>query len=214
MGALTEYTDNTVNLSTDDRPFKAYKDDCTSIVIGDGITSIGYRDFAFMNSVRSVSIPASVTTIGGYAFYRGSSSNPAITFTIASGSQLSSIGDLAFMNTKATIDLCGHTLTHNYATSTGNTWESSAYNVFLGSSSVITITGALTSDSRIGVNTGGNRAITSGADGNAVLANFTSDDADYYICWNADGTEVQMNGNYYLSERDGMADLVSRHRGR
>ncbi len=103
-GALNDYT---VNLATDNRPFASYKDECTTIVIGEGITSIGVRDFAFMNSVTSVSIPASVTSISEDAFYRGDSSSPAITFTIANGSQLTSIGSYAFMRTKATIDLSG-----------------------------------------------------------------------------------------------------------
>ena len=104
-GALNDYT---VNLSTDNRPFKDYVDQCTTIVIGEGITSIGKYDFAYMNAVTSVSIPASVTNISEGAFYRGSSSNkPAIAFTIASGSQLASIGLYAFKRTKATIDLSG-----------------------------------------------------------------------------------------------------------
>ena len=71
-GALNDYT---VNQATDDRPFKDYKGECTTIVIGEGITSIGVRDFAFMNAVTSVSIPASVTNISEDAFYRGSSSS-------------------------------------------------------------------------------------------------------------------------------------------
>ena len=91
-GALNDYT---VDLGTDNRPFASYKGECTTIVIGEGITSIGVSDFSFMNSVTSVSIPASVTSISEYAFYRGASSHPAITFTIANSSQLTSIGSCA-----------------------------------------------------------------------------------------------------------------------
>ena len=83
-GTLTDYA--SVNLITDSRPFASYKGECTTIVIGEGITSIGVSDFAFMNSVTSIS---------EYAFYRGASSHPAITFTIANGSQLTSIGSCA-----------------------------------------------------------------------------------------------------------------------
>ena len=62
MGALAEYSGTTVTRnSTDNRPFAAYKNDCEYIVINEGITSIGERDFAYMNSVSNVSIPASVT---------------------------------------------------------------------------------------------------------------------------------------------------------
>ena len=108
-GALTDYASGTVNNQTDNRPFASYKGECTTIVIDKGITSIGVRDFAFMNAVTSVNIPASVTSISEDAFYRSSSSSsiPAITFTIANGSQLTSIGSYAFMRTKATIDLSG-----------------------------------------------------------------------------------------------------------
>ena len=103
-GALNDYT---VDLATDNRPFKDYVGQCTTIVIGEGITSIGKYDFAYMYAVTSVSIPASVTNISESAFFRGSSSHPAITFTIANGSQLASIGLYAFKRTKATIDLSG-----------------------------------------------------------------------------------------------------------
>ena len=98
-------------------------------------------------------------------------------------------------------------------TVTGNTRNSSAYNVFLERSRVITLTGALDSDSRIGVGGTNNRAITSGANGKATLANFIRDEADEYICWTTDGSEVQMNQRYFINERDGMADLTSRHQG-
>ena len=54
-GALTDYASGTVNNQTDNRPFASYKGECTTIVIDKGITSIGVRDFAFMNSVTSVS---------------------------------------------------------------------------------------------------------------------------------------------------------------
>jgi len=98
-------------------------------------------------------------------------------------------------------------------TVTGNTLNWSAYNVFFAASSVITLTGALDSDSRIGVGGANNRAITSGANGKATLANFISDEANKYICWTTDGSEVQMNQRYFINERDGMADLTSRHQG-
>lgn len=98
-------------------------------------------------------------------------------------------------------------------TVTGNTRNSSAHNVFLGGSGVITLTGALTDDSRIGVGGANDCAITSGANGKATLANFISDEADEYICWTTDGSEVQINKYYFINERDGMADLTNRHQG-
>lgn len=111
------------------------------------------------------------------------------------------------INNYSTLNLAGK------VTITGNTRKSSARNVFLASSSVITLTGALDSDSRIGVGGANDYAITSGANGKATLANFISDEADEYICWTTDGSEVQMNQRYFINERDGMADLTSRHQG-
>ena len=111
------------------------------------------------------------------------------------------------IDNNSTLNLAGK------VTVTGNTRNSSAHNVFLNGSSVITLTGALTDDSRIGVGGANNCAITSGANGKATLANFISDAADEYICWTTDGSEVQMNQRYFINERDGMADLTSRHQG-
>lgn len=111
------------------------------------------------------------------------------------------------INNYSTLNLAGK------VTITGNTRKSSARNVFLASSSVITLTGALTDDSRIGVGGANDYAITSGANGKATLANFISDEAHEYICWTTDGSEVQMNQRYFINERDGMADLTSRHQG-
>lgn len=116
-------------------------------------------------------------------------------------------------NTDGGIDNYGTLNLAGKVTVTGNTRNSSAYNVFLASSSVITLTGALTDDSRIGVGGANDCAITSGANGKATLANFISDAADEYICWTTDGSEVQMNQRYFINERDGMADLTSRHQG-
>ena len=46
-----------------------YKSDITTVVIGDGVTSIGDYAFYDCTSLTTVSIPASVTSIGDYAFY-------------------------------------------------------------------------------------------------------------------------------------------------
>ena len=52
----------------DGHPWETYKSDITTVVIGDGVTSIG--DFAFegCTSLTTVSIPASVTSVGSNAF--------------------------------------------------------------------------------------------------------------------------------------------------
>ena len=49
-------------------PWYAYRDSITSIMIGDGVTSIGYYAFFECTGLTSITIPDSVTSIGNYAF--------------------------------------------------------------------------------------------------------------------------------------------------
>ena len=49
-------------------PWGKYYSSITSVVINDGVTSIGYGAFGNCSSLTSVTIPDSVTTIGDYAF--------------------------------------------------------------------------------------------------------------------------------------------------
>ncbi len=50
-------------------PYYEYKDQITSLVIEEGVTSIGYKAFFEWSNLKgNLSIPASVTTISGYAF--------------------------------------------------------------------------------------------------------------------------------------------------
>lgn len=72
-----------------DAPWKAYADDVNSIVIENGVTSIGSSTFNCSNA-KSVSIPDSVTSIGESAFY-----NCGLTEINIPGS-VTSIGDRAF----------------------------------------------------------------------------------------------------------------------
>ena len=49
-------------------PWNSYKTNITSVVIEDGVTSIGNNAFAGCTSLPSITIPTSVTSIGGSAF--------------------------------------------------------------------------------------------------------------------------------------------------
>ena len=112
-GAMENYA------SSSNQPWMKSRNDITSVVIGDGVTSIGNNAFwgcdcltsvtigsnvgsigqdAFNAclSLASVSIPASVTSIGNYAFVSCGRSAAALVVTIADGSLLSSIGVQAF----------------------------------------------------------------------------------------------------------------------
>lgn len=87
-GAMEDYVDYEL------RPWHSNVGNITSIVIENGVTSIGERAFYdFGNAgLASVTIPASVTSIGYAAFHV--CTIPSVTF--ASGSQLTSIGGYAF----------------------------------------------------------------------------------------------------------------------
>ena len=49
-------------------PWDGYKNDITNIVLGEGMTSIGFSAFYGCNSLTSVDIPASVTSLEGMTF--------------------------------------------------------------------------------------------------------------------------------------------------
>ena len=64
FGAMTDYSDN----SSSRAPWDSSKSSIKSIVIEDGVTSIGDYAFQHCYNLTSISIPNSVTNIGDYAF--------------------------------------------------------------------------------------------------------------------------------------------------
>ncbi len=74
-------------------PWVDYRNSISSIVIGDGVTSIGTYAFNYCMNCTSVSIPDTVTSIGNYAFDTCSSLT-SITIPIS----VISVGDYAFYN--------------------------------------------------------------------------------------------------------------------
>ncbi len=90
-------------------PWNRYRTKIISIVIEEGVTSIGERTFrGKWGSLESISIASSVTSIGDYAFYSFESSSnlllPRINLILPEG--LTTIGEYAF----AESDLCGVTI--------------------------------------------------------------------------------------------------------
>ena len=85
-GAMADY-------SRDGYPWSAYTSDITNIVIGDGVTSIGRKAFAYCDNeyMTTVTIPNSVTTIGTKAFLCCSG-----LMTVTIPNSVTSIGDCAF----------------------------------------------------------------------------------------------------------------------
>ena len=80
----------------DPAPWDANKNVITSIIIEEGVTTIADGAFEECANVASVSIPASVTSIGGSAFSQAGTSATTMTVTIAAGSNLATIGGDAF----------------------------------------------------------------------------------------------------------------------
>ena len=86
-GAMANYN------NPSERPWYSYAKGIETIVIEDGVTSIGSSAFEACSDLTTVTIPASVTTIGKYAFYDCSD---LTTVTIPAG--VTSIGVDAFFN--------------------------------------------------------------------------------------------------------------------
>ena len=66
-GAMFNYT------NTDNLPWVTYRDAIKTIVVEEGVTTIGDRAFGYSTNATSVSLPSSVTSIGDYAFISCSS---------------------------------------------------------------------------------------------------------------------------------------------
>jgi len=95
-GAMNNYS---VSYSVPSTPWKDSRTSITSIVIGDGVTSIGNYAFYGCNnsSITAITIPDGVTSIGNYAFYNMTN---LVEVTIPNG--VNTIGNYAFTQTKIT----------------------------------------------------------------------------------------------------------------
>ena len=76
-------------------PYRAFRycDSLTSVVIGDSVTSIGEYAFCYCASLTSITIPDSVTSIGQNAFYDCDNLT-----SVVIGDSVTSIGDKVFRN--------------------------------------------------------------------------------------------------------------------
>ncbi len=77
-------------------PWADYAAEITSIVIGDGVTSVGPRAFAGLTALKTVSLAESITSIGGNAF-----KNCAALEAISIPANVTKIGGNAFDGCKA-----------------------------------------------------------------------------------------------------------------
>ena len=99
-GAMANFDSPYMGYGTPAPWLASYAKKITSIVIGEGVTTVGEYAFEDCYLVESISIPASVTSIGKMAFYSCGYTDDwtttDLTVTIASGSQLETIGNSAF----------------------------------------------------------------------------------------------------------------------
>ena len=95
-GAMADYDNST------DIPWYSYLYDITSVVIENGVTSIGKSAIEDCSNLASVSIPASVTSIGNYAFLHCGTDAAALTVNFAEGTSPMTIGYSAFNNANLT----------------------------------------------------------------------------------------------------------------
>jgi len=86
--------------STADVPWSAYSAQIKSVVIGDGVTSVGAHAFEYHANITSVSIGKDVETIGANAFYCCVALED-VDLASPNSNKLTAIGDYAFFNCKA-----------------------------------------------------------------------------------------------------------------
>ena len=91
---LTISGDGAMETEHQDTPWYSYRDDIQTVIIEEGVISIGEYAFLECSNLTSVTIPSSVTLIGGAAF-RDCSSLTTLTIPIS----VTSIGDEAFSGT-------------------------------------------------------------------------------------------------------------------
>ena len=106
---------NMNDYSWGDAPWYSYRESISSVIIGNSVTSIGDMAFYQCSGLTSITIPNDVTSIGNYAFY-GCSGLTSITIP----NSVTSIGEGAFQNcsglTSVTInsnDIVGNTSSGN-----------------------------------------------------------------------------------------------------
>ena len=128
-GAMTDYT------NTSSRPWFSYRDAIKTVVVTNGVTSIGKYAFISCSGLTSVTIPNSVTSIGGGAF-EDCDSLTSVTIP----NSVMSIGGSAF---SACSGLTSVTIP-NSVTSIGN----EAFNVCSGLTSITVESGNTVYDSR------------------------------------------------------------------
>ena len=99
-GAMTDYA------ASGDTPWWSNHIAITHLELPEGLTHVGNHAFSLNYFIQSVTLPASVTSIGEQAFSSvGSQTSNGCTFAAAKGSKLTSIATDAFKNFGGNVDL-------------------------------------------------------------------------------------------------------------
>lgn len=99
-GSMTDYA------AAGDTPWWSNSIAITHLELPEGLTHVGKRAFFLNSFIQSVTLPASVTSIGENAFVSvGSHTSKGCTFTAAKGSKLTSIATDAFKSFGGNVDL-------------------------------------------------------------------------------------------------------------
>ena len=91
-GAMADYPDPS------ERPWDSYATEIETVIIEDGVTSIGAYAFQSCTSLSSITLAEGLTTIGGYAFYNCGTTIESVTIP----ESVTSIGGNAFNGTNVT----------------------------------------------------------------------------------------------------------------
>ena len=102
-----------------DAPWYSYRPQIKKVILQEGVTNISTYAFYLFSHLKEITIPASVSTIGNYAFqYMGRNISGGCTLTVDKGSKLNKIGTYAFQYFRGKTDLheCTKlTVINNYA---------------------------------------------------------------------------------------------------
>ena len=99
-GEMTDYA------ASGDTPWWSNSNAITHLELPEGLTHVGNRAFFLNSFIQSVTLPASVTSIGESAFRSvGRKTSDGCTFTAAKGSKLTSIATDAFKSFGGNVDL-------------------------------------------------------------------------------------------------------------
>ena len=177
-------TGGSIMLSSGEQPVSVLVDGGTAELRG-GTLGSGNKDSYTGTAVRALN--------GSFTMTGGTIEFSQYGIETGSGASVTQTGGLITKNSYGVYVRAGTFCVSDSAKVTGNYASNRTVDVYLPENTVITVTGALSEDASIGVcpssgpTNGSPRVFTSGLPGKGTTANFTSDDADCELGYNAEG---------------------------